>query len=408
MEFLEGKTLLQAINEGAPMDPLRASIILRQICGSLEEAHSQSVVHRDLKPSNIVLIQHGGAPDFIKVLDFGLVKLIKEDAEELTRSGLFLGSPNYMSPEQVRGDDIDGRSDIYALGVILYMCLTGISPFKRESSVQVLMAQLEEHAKAFDEAVPGHSIPQSFEWIVQRCLEKKRENRFATAAELSRALRVAEAEARGELTIPLTMVLEAGYLVLEDEVAACLSAAFWNPMTQRSTGSAPVIPPPDDSVRPRDPDGPTFPSQRKGDQGRSVTEAKPKSATQSWATVAILAAVALILAFIIARNLRTPPQSAVSAPASSAGQESSAAAPTPGSLDGDQETAKETEGNEDAGSLGEGGSGEESTPAETSKSAPATSPSQPSMPANQPKSGPKENTDKSKSKMGKDLRDPWQ
>ena len=94
MEYVEGKTLLKLLEEEAPLDPLRTIHIARQICGSLGEAHGQGVIHRDLKPSNVLLTHHGEHADFVKVLDFGLVKLMREDAEEMTRSGLFLGSPN--------------------------------------------------------------------------------------------------------------------------------------------------------------------------------------------------------------------------------------------------------------------------------------------------------------------------
>lgn len=226
MEFIEGQTLLHRIEAEAPLDPLRVIHIARQICASLREAHEQGVIHRDLKPSNVLLTRHGDVTDFVKVLDFGLVKLMQEDAEEMTKSGLFLGSPNYMSPEQIRADGIDQRSDIYSLGVLLYMGLTATSPFKRESSVKVLLAQLEEPPAPFASVVPGGSIPASLEWVVMTCLEKSPANRFHSVSELSRALRACEAELRGMIPGELQPSLEAGALVLPPECEEAISLAW--------------------------------------------------------------------------------------------------------------------------------------------------------------------------------------
>lgn len=213
MEFIDGATLLETIEEDAPLNPLRAIRIGRQICSSLREAHEMGLIHRDLKPSNVLLTTHGDQTDFVKVLDFGLVKLMQEDAEDMTKSGLFLGSPNYMSPEQIKADAIDQRSDIYSLGVLLYMGLTGVSPFKRESSVKVLLAQLEDPPEPFSEILPAGTVPAALEWVVMTCLQKDPSRRFATVSELSRALKACAAEIRG--VIPsLEMRLEDGKLIL--------------------------------------------------------------------------------------------------------------------------------------------------------------------------------------------------
>jgi serine/threonine-protein kinase len=221
MEFIEGRTLLRLIEESAPLSPLRMIHIGRQICASLREAHEMGVIHRDLKPSNVLLTTHGEQVDFVKVLDFGLVKLMQEDAEEMTKTGLFLGSPNYMSPEQIRSDKIDQRSDLYSLGVLLYMGLTATSPFKRESSVKVLLAHLEDAPEPFSSILPKGLVPPSLEWVVMTCLQKDPERRFGSVAELSRALKACGAEIRG-LTGPLQMSVEAGRLMLSGEVSDLL------------------------------------------------------------------------------------------------------------------------------------------------------------------------------------------
>jgi eukaryotic-like serine/threonine-protein kinase len=231
MEFIVGMTLLEAIDQAAPLEPLRVIHIARQICASLAEAHGQGVIHRDLKPSNVLLTRHGEHQDFVKVLDFGLVKLVREDAEEMTKSGLFLGSPNYMSPEQIRSNTIDQRADLYSLGVILYMCITGKSPFKRNSSVNVLLAQLEDDPPPFE--VPG--VPASLEWVVMTCLEKDPNARFASVQELNKALKACDAELRGQVE-PLTMEIDRGRVVLPGEVSTIISTVRF----PSSTGSGSV------------------------------------------------------------------------------------------------------------------------------------------------------------------------
>lgn len=213
MELIEGRTLLQAIHDAAPFPATRVMHIARQICGSLSEAHRKGIIHRDLKPSNVLLTQHGEETDFAKVLDFGLVKLLREDAQEITRSGLFLGSPNYMSPEQIRATNVDQRSDLYSLGVILFMALTGRAPFKRNTSINVLLAQLEELPPMLSEVAPKTDASPALQWVVMNCLEKNANERFGSVDELNKALKACQREDRGEYDAPLHLRLEAGRLV---------------------------------------------------------------------------------------------------------------------------------------------------------------------------------------------------
>ncbi len=215
MELVEGRTLLHAIHDAAPFPPDRVLHIARQICGSLTEAHRKGIIHRDLKPSNVLLTQHGDETDFVKVLDFGLVKLLREDAQEITRSGLFLGSPNYMSPEQIRATSIDQRSDLYSLGVILFMAMTGRAPFKRNSSINVLLAQLEEPAPMIAEVNPETQASPALQWTVMTCLEKDANARFGSVDELNKALKACQRELRGEYDAPLLLRLEAGSVTIE-------------------------------------------------------------------------------------------------------------------------------------------------------------------------------------------------
>lgn len=210
MEYLEGKTLHRCIRESAPFTEERATHIARQICRSLREAHALGVIHRDLKPANVFLVEHADEHDFVKVLDFGLVKHVSDArGEELTQAGLFMGSPKYMAPEQIRGDKVDGRADIYALGVILYEMITGKVPFDRPNSVNIMMAHVNEAPPPLRLAHPGVQVSDQFEQLVLRCLEKNPDNRFASMEQLLGELK---AVGTGVSTATITGVLPAGAL----------------------------------------------------------------------------------------------------------------------------------------------------------------------------------------------------
>jgi serine/threonine-protein kinase len=213
MELLEGQSLKHLIKTEAPLDPLRVATIGRQVCASLHEAHESGIVHRDLKPGNIFLTDHHD-DEFAKVLDFGLVKNLDSDLS-LSHTGQALGSPLYMSPEQVEGEAIDRRADIYALGLVMYVALCGKVPFKKGSVATVMMQHLTKAIPPFAEITPDVSVPPSLEWIVRRCIEKGRDDRFATMAEVSRALKLAMRELRGECG-PIPWELKDGRLALPD------------------------------------------------------------------------------------------------------------------------------------------------------------------------------------------------
>ncbi len=189
MELLEGRTLHRALRDEGYLPAPRALHIARQVCRSLREAHSLGVIHRDLKPANIYLVRHGDENDFVKVLDFGLVKDIGEGSEELTQTGLFMGSPKYMSPEQIRGEKVDGRCDVYALGVILYEMLTGKVPFDRPNSVNILMAHVHEAVPSMMVQNPDADISPAINDVVLKAMAKKVDERYASMDELLVALK---------------------------------------------------------------------------------------------------------------------------------------------------------------------------------------------------------------------------
>jgi hypothetical protein len=190
MELLDGASLEGTLRKEGFMEPRRVIRLMRQVLRSLTEAHGLGLVHRDLKLDNIFLNRAGGEEDFVKVLDFGVAKLKdnKYGNATLTQAGMIFGTPTYMSPEQARAQEIDGRSDIYALGVILYECLTGKPTFEANDPVAVLIQHVNEPPPPFASRNPDLPPMPEFEAIVMRCLQKKREDRYDTVTDLLEAL----------------------------------------------------------------------------------------------------------------------------------------------------------------------------------------------------------------------------
>lgn len=185
MELLNGETLQDLIVRDGTVDPSRAIHIALQICGSIGGAHDQGMVHRDLKPSNVMLTARGNDPDFVKVLDFGLVK---QEDNGLTQSGALLGTPRYMAPEQISNTKIGPGADIYALGAILYHMITGRPPFDSESKFVLLASHMNEAAPPIREVDPDSPASQELEQVVMRCLRKNPEERYESMEALARAL----------------------------------------------------------------------------------------------------------------------------------------------------------------------------------------------------------------------------
>ena len=184
MEWLDGCSLADELTRG-PLGAERAVSIALGIARALDAAHEGSVVHRDLKPANVFLVERDGTPDVVKVLDFGIAKVTSEDDPAALR-GQLLGTPAYMAPEQCRGDDVDGRSDVYALGVILYEMLTGARPFGHRETREVLHGHMFDRPPLPSEFVP--SISPALEQVVVRAMEKDPAARWQSARELRDAL----------------------------------------------------------------------------------------------------------------------------------------------------------------------------------------------------------------------------
>ncbi|MDO8617766.1 MAG: serine/threonine-protein kinase [Candidatus Uhrbacteria bacterium] len=193
MEFLDGKDLAGHLIESGAMPFERALPIAIQICRALEAAHEKGIIHRDLKPENIFLITRGGRPDFVKVLDFGIAKVVVPDQDQkLTVDGTILGTPEYMSPEQARGEQVDHRIDVYALGCILYQMLTGKVPLRGENFMATLSAHMFTMPHPPSQRMPQANIPPALEAVVMKALAKDREERFTTMEEMAKALEACE------------------------------------------------------------------------------------------------------------------------------------------------------------------------------------------------------------------------
>ncbi len=183
MELVEGVSLKRLFADCGPLPPARAIGILAQVCNALSAAHAKGIVHRDLKPSNIMVAEVEGAADFVKVIDFGIAKVLADATTQLTGAGWAMGTPQYMSPEQVRGEEVTARGDLYSLGIVLYEALTGELPFGEGSASVVLMAQCQEEPGLDRPDVPGPLVP-----VLARLLDKRPERRHASAQELRRDL----------------------------------------------------------------------------------------------------------------------------------------------------------------------------------------------------------------------------
>ncbi len=191
MDCLEGKSLAQTIEESGPIGYERAVNLFKQVCDGLEAAHRKGIIHRDLKPGNLIIIPHDDGSELVKIVDFGIAKMMPragEQALNLTQTGEVFGSPVFMSPEQCLGKPLDPRSDIYALGCVLYEALTGSPPLIGENFLETLNKHVGEKPKPFSTIAPEKKIPPQLEEVIFKCLEKNPDDRFQTVGELRDAL----------------------------------------------------------------------------------------------------------------------------------------------------------------------------------------------------------------------------
>ncbi|MEN9791694.1 MAG: hypothetical protein RLZZ63_1352 [Gemmatimonadota bacterium] len=194
MEYIEGSTLTDLIEQDAPLQPRRAASIIHQTADALQIAHDAGIVHRDLKPDNIMVAKHRDGSDLVKVVDFGIAKASTSDAQKVTKTGMVVGTPEYMSPEQLAGDKLDGRSDIYALGLVAFNCLTGALPFAATSAQEAMIMRLTDLPRALAEVRPDVDWPHAVQVTLDLALARDATDRYQSAAQFGREFSAALAE----------------------------------------------------------------------------------------------------------------------------------------------------------------------------------------------------------------------
>ncbi len=229
MEFIEGSSLTSVIEKSGGLTAARAANIIHQAADALQVAHDYGIVHRDLKPDNIMIARARDGSDMVKVVDFGIAKASSSDAQKVTKTGLVVGTPEYMSPEQLAGDKLDGRSDIYSLGLVAFNCLTGKLPFPSNSAQEAMIMRLTDQPKTLAEMRPEVAWPAELQAVMDRALARDANERYQSAAEFGRDI------AKAVENMPQTLVAEAGTQVIG---AGAVAAAAANAKTQ----AAPAVP----------------------------------------------------------------------------------------------------------------------------------------------------------------------
>jgi serine/threonine protein kinase len=226
MEYLEGRALSDELTVRGRIPPARTLHILKHVLRGLGHAHANEIVHRDVKPENVILVEYDGDPDFAKILDFGIAKLVGSAAqaggsERLTQAGMAFGTPIYMSPEQALGQQIDGRADLYAASIMAFEMITGVPPFQSEDKIEVMSMHASRPLPTMAEVAPGLEVPAIVEQLLQHGLSKRAAERFPHAAAYITAIDAVLAEiapavpvhARGD-TVPAGPPPLPGHVVL--------------------------------------------------------------------------------------------------------------------------------------------------------------------------------------------------
>ena len=238
MDFVTGSSLRDVLEAEVRMRPARAVAVVRQVLAGLTHAHGQGIVHRDIKPENIVISPVEGHGEQVRILDFGLAKLRDENS---VTSGLAVGTPGYMAPEQTIGEKVDERADLYATGIILFELMAGRKPFQAESPFDVMRMHRESPIPPLSAAAPGVTISSELEDVVRRALAKSRAERFSTAGSFLEALE-ATPEAEGSQVSTARAPGRGGRVMAAVGAALVLAtgsaaAVFWL-LTRETDGAA--------------------------------------------------------------------------------------------------------------------------------------------------------------------------
>ncbi len=210
MEFIEGKALTDLIEIDGSLAPARAGSIVHQTGDALQVAHDAGIVHRDLKPDNIMVTKNRDGTDLVKVVDFGIAKASSSDAQKVTKTGLVVGTPEYMSPEQLSGDKLDGRSDIYSLALVAFNCLTGKLPFPSETAQEAMIMRLTDRPRMLSEIRPDIEWPEQLQEVMDRGLARDSAERYQSAAQFGRDF----AEAVSSMPAPAAVTPDGATMVI--------------------------------------------------------------------------------------------------------------------------------------------------------------------------------------------------
>jgi serine/threonine-protein kinase len=276
MEFIEGKSLKKLIREEGPLPVGRVCTIIKQTADALDAAHRLAMIHRDIKPDNIALVD-GPEGEMVKVLDFGIAKVKEARMGEaanltLTGAGVVIGTPQYMSPEQAmgkRGDELDGRSDLYSLGVVMYQMLTADLPFKADTTMEMLLAHVQKPPAPIGESHPELQVPEPIAALTLRLLEKNRDLRPASGRVLIQEIERIE---RDMLSPPRTRTVTTDDLIRVGESR-----------TAARDGAVPPRPPQPAPTRPVEPPKPVPPPvARPQPQVVAAPLPRPRAAESNW------------------------------------------------------------------------------------------------------------------------------
>ena len=203
MELIEGETLTALLNRLGPLPLVRAAGILEQAAGALAAAHHLGIVHRDLKPDNIMIARQIDGRDWVKVVDFGIAKstAAERGSQTVTTVGVSIGTPEFMSPEQLAGERLDGRSDVYALGLVFYNMLTGALPYPAPTSKETLVRRLTAPPRSLRDSRPDVAWPAALEAAIARALAPEVDARYPSAIDFAREVASAVATVSGERTV---------------------------------------------------------------------------------------------------------------------------------------------------------------------------------------------------------------
>lgn len=247
MEFIEGSSLSDLLKSQGALPPQRAASILEQTANALQAAHDLGIVHRDLKPDNIMLTKGRDGADVVKVVDFGIAKAMGgEEGQKVTKTGLVVGTPEYMSPEQLSGDVLDGRSDIYSLALVLFRMLSGALPFQADTAQEMMIKRLTDDPMRLDEALPGANFPPRLQQVMDKALQRMPADRYSSAAQFGRDV----VEAVSRMPAPASVDTDGATMLLEAaEVGATAALAkTWVAGARAKEPSTPATPAPRSSA----------------------------------------------------------------------------------------------------------------------------------------------------------------